>query len=181
MKNCVSCNAPMKDTDVFCQQCGAKNEVVQPAETVQPVAQSVETQPVAPQPVQPAPQPVQQAPQVVVNVGAARTTPVGKELVAGSYFDGGLAQKIGWTILAVLVTMCTLGLGAPWAICMLTKWETKHTVIEGRRLGFNGTGLQLWGKWIVWTLLTIITFGIYGFWFSIKMKQWVTSHTYFVN
>ena len=99
----------------------------------------------------------------------------------GSYFDGGLLQQIGWRLLGGLLTLFTLGIGLPWAVCMLYRWETKHTVIDGHRLGFNGTGGQLLGKWLLWMLLTIITIGIYGFWVSIKLKKWITKHTYLAN
>jgi len=63
---------------------------------------------------------------------------------------------------------------------MIYNWEIKHTVIEGRRLEFDGTTVQLFGNWIKWLLLTIVTFGIYGFWVSIKLRQWKTMHTHFV-
>lgn len=96
-----------------------------------------------------------------------------------SYFDGGLAQKIGWTILGFLVTALTLGICLPWAYCMIYRWETKHTVINGRRLTFDGHAAQLFGKWILWLFLTIITVGIYGFWVSIKLKKWIVKHTRF--
>ena len=96
-----------------------------------------------------------------------------------SYFDGGLLQKIGWTLLGLLITVITFGICYPWALCMLYNWETKHTVIEGKRLAFDGNGGQLLGKWIVWLLLTLITFGIYGLWVPIRIKQWITKHTYF--
>ena len=98
-----------------------------------------------------------------------------------SYFDGGLLQKIGWRILGFLVTICTLGICYPWAKCMIMDWETKHTVIEGRRLCFDGHSIQLFGNWIKWFLLTIITIGIYGLWVSIKLKKWITKHTHFAN
>lgn len=32
-----------------------------------------------------------------------------------SYFDGGLLQYIGWSILGPLVTVCTLGICYPWS------------------------------------------------------------------
>lgn len=64
---------------------------------------------------------------------------------------------------------------------MIYNWEIKHTVIEGRRLEFDGTAVQLFGNWIKWLLLTIVTFGIYGFWVSIKLRQLKTMHTHFVN
>ncbi len=101
------------------------------------------------------------------------------EEVSKSYFDGGLLQKIGWTILGWLVTACTLGICFPWAVCMLYSWETKHTVIEGKRLSFDGKAIQLLGNWIKWFLLTLITCGIYGLWVSIKLKKWITKHTHF--
>ena len=98
-----------------------------------------------------------------------------------SYFDGGLLQLIGWQILGALVTTLTFGICYPWAICMIYRWEAKHTVINGRRLKFNGTAMQLFGNWIKWLLLTIITFGIYGFWLNIKLIQWKTRHTEFAD
>ena len=98
-----------------------------------------------------------------------------------SYFDGGLLQLIGWSILGGLVTALTLGICYPWAICMIYRWEAKHTVINGRRLKFNGTAMQLFGNWIKWLLLTIITLGIYSFWLNIKLIQWKTKHTEFAD
>lgn len=96
-----------------------------------------------------------------------------------SHFDGGLLSLIGWSLLAGLICFFTLGIAYPFAACMLYRWEARHTVINGRRLYFDGTGWQLIGKWILWLLLTVITFGIYGFWLTIKLKQWRVCHTHF--
>ena len=98
-----------------------------------------------------------------------------------SYFDGGLLQLIGWQILGGLITTLTLGICYPWAICMIYRWEAKHTVVNGHRLEFNGTALQLFGNWIKWLLLTVITLGIYGFWLNIKLMKWKAKHTVFAN
>ena len=98
-----------------------------------------------------------------------------------SYFDGGLLQLIGTIIIGIIISVITLGICTPWALCMLYNWEIKHTVIDGRRLLFDGTAMQLFGNWIKWYLLTIITIGIYGFWLDIKLKQWKTKHTHFIN
>lgn len=98
-----------------------------------------------------------------------------------SYFDGGLLQLIGWKILGFIVTIITLGICYPWAICMIYRWEAKHTVINGKRLIFDGTALQLLGNWIKWLFLTIITLGIYGFWVGIKLKKWQTKHLHFMQ
>ena len=96
-----------------------------------------------------------------------------------SYFDGGLLQLIGWTLLGMLVTVLTAGICLPWAYCMIYRWEASHTVINGYRLSFDGTALELFGKWILWLLLTIVTVGIYSFWVGIKLKKWKASHTHF--
>lgn len=95
-----------------------------------------------------------------------------------SQFTGGLLGLIGINLLQGLLIAITFGLGAPWAICMKERWMAKHTVIDGQRLVFDGTGSQLFGNYIKWFLLTIITLGIYGFWLDIKMRQWIVKHTH---
>lgn len=89
---------------------------------------------------------------------------VGDMSTGESYFDGGLLQLIGWTILGWLVTVLTLGICFPWSYTMLFRWEAHHAVINGRRLVFDGTAVQLFGMWIKWLLLIIVTIGIYSFW-----------------
>ena len=96
-----------------------------------------------------------------------------------SRFTGGLLGLIGIGILQWLITFFTFGIAVPWAICLKESWVAGHTIVDGRRLRFDGTGGQLFGNYIKWFFLTIITFGIYGFWLSIKMKQWVVKHTHF--
>ncbi len=96
-----------------------------------------------------------------------------------SKFTGGLLGLVGVNILQFLVILITLGLGAPWAVCIKQRWLARNTVIDGRRLEFDGTGAQLFGSYIKWFLLTLITVGIYGFWLSIKMQQWIVKHTHF--
>jgi len=96
-----------------------------------------------------------------------------------SYFDGGLLQQIGWSLLGALITICTLGICFPWAITMLYGWEVKHTVINGKRLVFSGSALGLFGLWIKWLLLGIITLGIYFLWVNISLMKWKTKNTYF--
>ena len=98
-----------------------------------------------------------------------------------SRFEGGLLGLIVVNILAGLITICTFGLGAPWAMCMKYKWQIKNTVVEGRRLKFVGSGSRLIMHYIKWWLLTVITFGIYGFWLYIKMLQWKTKNTVFAD
>ena len=62
------------------------------------------------------------------------------------------------TELSALICGLTLGIATPWAVCTMQNWKTKHTLVDGQRLYFDGTGAQLFGNWIKWFLLTIITF-----------------------
>ena len=96
-----------------------------------------------------------------------------------SYFDGGLLQYIGWKILGTIVTVFTFGICYPWALTMVYGWKINHTVVEGRRLQFNGSAIGLFGNWIKWLLLMFVTFGIYGFWLFIKLEKWKIKHTTF--
>ena len=76
---------------------------------------------------------------------------------AESHFDGGLFQLVGWVLLGTLITIVTLGICFPWAVCMVKNWEVKHTIINGKRLSFDGHAIQLFGKWILWLLLIHIS------------------------
>ena len=98
-----------------------------------------------------------------------------------SYFDGGLLSYIGWITFGSLITSCTFGICYPWALCMIYGWKINHTVVEGRRLKFNGSAVGLFGNWIKWLLLIIVTLGIYGFWVHIKLEQWRVKNTTFLN
>ena len=95
----------------------------------------------------------------------------------GSCFDGNFWSWLGWRILSGLVTTVTFGIAYPWAKCMMLRWEVGHTVVNGRRLRFIGSGGQLFGKYILWALLTVVTCGIFGIWMGLKMKKWVVKYT----
>ena len=99
-------------------------------------------------------------------------------MVRESKFDAGLLSMIGHYIVAGLIITFTLGLGFPWAVCYMKRWELHHTIVDGKRLTFDGTGGQLFGKYIVWLLLCIVTLGIYSFWLKMKIKQLVVFHTH---
>ncbi len=98
-----------------------------------------------------------------------------------SYFDGGLISWIGWNILGCLITVFTLGICYPWALCMVYSWKINHTVVNGHRMRFTGTAIGLFGNWIKWLLLCIVTCGIYSFWLFIALEKWKVKHTTFVN
>lgn len=98
-----------------------------------------------------------------------------------SFFDGGLLQLIGWSLLGFIITTFTLGICYPWAITMIYGWKINHTVVEGHRMRFSGSALGLFGNWIKWLFLSIITLGIYAFWVKIKLEDWKVKNTSFIN
>ena len=76
-----------------------------------------------------------------------------KEIRTDSYFDGSLIELIGWKLLSFLITIVTLGIGAPWGACMIYSYEINHTVYNGKRLKFEGTGGDLFVNIFKWVLL----------------------------
>lgn len=91
-------------------------------------------------------------------------------------FDGGAGTYIGICIGAFLLTVLTLGFGTPWAICMRYRWRSQHTLINGTRVRFTGSGAGLFGNWVKWFLLCIVTLGIYGFWVAPRLTKWIVEH-----
>lgn len=96
-----------------------------------------------------------------------------------SKFTGSTFGLFGINILTGLITIITLGICLPFAICKKEKWIATHTYINGKQLTFNGKASQLIGRYIVWLLLSIITAGIYSIFLTIKTKKWVVKHTHF--
>jgi uncharacterized membrane protein YjgN (DUF898 family) len=44
-----------------------------------------------------------------------------------SYFNGGLAGLIGWSILGFLINVFTSGIYYPWIVVMMVSWRVNHT------------------------------------------------------
>ncbi len=93
-----------------------------------------------------------------------------------SYFDGGVGSYIGFSFLTMLVRVIPL-VGFAWADIIWLRWETNHSVIDSRRLNFNGSVGGLFGKYLLWGLLTVVTFGIFGLFLPVKQMRWVAERT----
>jgi hypothetical protein len=93
------------------------------------------------------------------------------------YFDGGVGSYVGISILGILITVFSLGLLFPLAYVLRLRWRIEHTLIEGRRMRFDGTGLGLFGMWLKWWFFIIITLGIYSFWVRPRLERWSCEHT----
>ena len=94
-------------------------------------------------------------------------------------FDGGAGSYMVTALFGWFITSITFGLAYPWALCMYHRWRSKHTIINGQRLTFNGRAISLIGLWLKWWFLSIITFGIYIFWVIPSLNKWVVEHTDF--
>ena len=101
--------------------------------------------------------------------------------VAGSYFDSSILGFLGIRLGTALFTLVTLSLGLPWSLVWWERWVTKHTVLEGHRLRFVGTGGGLFWRWVKMLFFTIITIGIYGLWAWRYIQRWKVEHTQFVS
>jgi uncharacterized membrane protein YjgN (DUF898 family) len=105
----------------------------------------------------------------------------------GSYFDGGFWHLIGLCIGGGLLCLITLGIAFPWVDCWVIRWRVNHTVVDGKRLQFNGTGLSLFGHyilrgWLLGLILGPLTLGLYTiYYFCVSLRKWETKNTNIVN
>ena len=95
------------------------------------------------------------------------------------HFDGGPASFVCTAIAATLITVCTFGLGFPFALVLLERWRAQHTYIDGQRLLFSGTGLGLVALLVKLFILCFVTFGVYAFWVIPRIQQWKVENTDF--
>jgi len=95
-----------------------------------------------------------------------------------SDFSGGIIGYIGISFLQLILIVFTLGLLAPYAICIKEKWLAKHTRIDWKQVHFDGKGDDLLSVYVKDYLLTIITLGIYAYWNKINVRSFTVKHTY---
>lgn len=97
-----------------------------------------------------------------------------------SYFDGSVGGYLGWSVLGWLISIVTYGIAYPWAFCMIQRYYINHSIVEGKRLHFDGTGGEMFRNWVKWVFLCIVTLGIYGFWLPVELEKWKLKHTGFL-
>jgi len=99
-------------------------------------------------------------------------------LVKGdSYFTGTVGGYFGINLLTWFIKIFSFGLLIPLAQIIKLRWLLKHSVINRKRIIFNGSVVNFILKKIGWLLLSVITFGIYGLWVPIKTIRWEVSNT----
>ena len=159
---CPSCGTPF-NVKMFCPRCGTE---VQPNQRFCSCCGAQFGLPV--QPAAPAPKP------------AVAPAPVETSTTIPSKYTGGALMTFLINYAVAFVSIISLGLLFPFMFCWRKRWQAEHTIINGRRLVFDGTGVQLFGRFMIWFLLAIATLGIY---FIIKgnisFVAWETKHTHF--
>ncbi len=94
-----------------------------------------------------------------------------------SRFEGSAFTYMGISLLSLLISSATFGIGSFWTTCWRERYLVSHTVIDGKKLCFTGKGIQLFARGIVWYLLSVITLGIYSFFLAYKQHKWLVYHT----
>ena len=92
-------------------------------------------------------------------------------------FTGTAASYLGTGILAYLVTIFSLGILFPLAICWIYEWEIDNLIVNGQRMKFTGSAIGLFGHWIKWWVFCLFTFGIYSFWVFPNLQKWKADNT----
>ena len=112
---------------------------------------------------------------------AKHTHIAGEHYECGATFDGWLGQQVLITLLGAVISVLTLGLALPAAATASARWRATHTVLDGRRLTFDGKGVQLFGNYIKWWLLSVVTLGIYAWFIPNRLRAWKAKHTHYEN
>ena len=201
---CNNCGAQLEPGAAFCGNCGTKvvtepepkpvpmpEPAYEPATVYEPAAAFESAQPYEPaatfKPAQPYESVGGNAVPPVPPMPPAPPMPAGGGAIPQSFgapmtdwrssrFEGSTAAHFGMTLVIGLLSALSLGFAVPALKCWYLRWKYRNTVIGGYRLKFNGTGGQLFGKWILWCLLCIVTVGIYTIWMPVKLLEWETKH-----
>lgn len=94
-----------------------------------------------------------------------------------SYFDGKFTHFLGYKYLSSFLKMS--GIGAAWGEEAWGHYKYNHSIYDGKRVKFEGKGLDLFPEMFKWTLFSILTFGIYLFWVPVRKEQWLVSHLHY--
>ena len=93
-------------------------------------------------------------------------------------FEGNGGQYFSAVIFHLgLFSIVTLGLYLPWALVRLFKLKASHSMIQGKKTTFSGTGGDFFVRLLLNSLLTFITLGFYGPWAFCHIFRWKAGHT----
>jgi uncharacterized membrane protein YjgN (DUF898 family) len=92
-------------------------------------------------------------------------------------FDGDVTGYLGTRVLALLLTVVTLGFGFPYAVVLVQRWNARHLTLGGSRLVFTGRAGDLLRQWVVWWPCVLLTMGFYAFAVFPRVMRWVWDNT----
>ena len=102
----------------------------------------------------------------------------GKRKEGDSRFDGKVYQKFLYSLLVFSICLVSLFLLFPVAYILLSKWDAKHTVYDGKWLSFDGAYGDLFKRWFVFCALIILTYGLFIFLLPRRLEIWRYRHTH---
>jgi tetratricopeptide (TPR) repeat protein len=77
-----------------------------------------------------------------------------------------------------LLTLFTMGLYGPWALCKFFIWRTQNTIVGGRASRFTGNGASLFIFYLIHLFfLPLITLGLYSIYGVYRLYAWKEEHT----
>lgn len=91
-----------------------------------------------------------------------------------SKFTGGVWEYFLLRVISFGLCILTLGIAAPWAICIQSRWLATNTFINGEHLEYTGKGKGFIGYYFLWAFLICITSGIYTLWAFKNFLNWDT-------
>jgi uncharacterized membrane protein YjgN (DUF898 family) len=92
-------------------------------------------------------------------------------------FDGDVTGYLGTRLVALLLTVLTLGFGFPYALVLVKRWNARHLVIGGSPVVFTGRAGDLMRQWAVWWPCVVLTVGFYAFAVFPRVIRWVWDNT----
>ncbi len=107
----------------------------------------------------------------------ADMNPVMGQTFEDSFYDGMVGERLGEVLVAYLMIVFTCGIATPWALVRIFRYDIGHSVVNGDRLQFSGTGAGYWGENQLIGLLNFITCGIYFSWGVVRINRWFYTHT----
>lgn len=147
---CPECKAEIPDDSVFCHECGARlssgeGEGRQAARQVGPAAP-------------------------VTDSGGREQGQGGGTQTYTMRYTGSGVDIFGRVILGSILTVLTLGLYFPWFVNNIIRYVCERAVVANPppgtsvQVSYTGSGVDLFGRFILWYILTFITLGLYGPW-----------------
>lgn len=99
----------------------------------------------------------------------------------GSYFDDKPITYAAFQVLYYFLGLFSATTLTPLTTYLSAKRRVAHTVINGKRLYFDGKLYQIYGHYCLWVLLSFATLFIYTFFIAGETRKWVSKHTYFAD